>query len=66
MSSEYIKKINTNEGPKQIDYLSLANIPSFDTTLTISGAIADAKAVGDRITKLENQITQLKKVLSGQ
>ena len=51
--SEYITKIRTNTGDKQIDYNALANLPQIDNTLTTSGAPADAKIVGDKISALE-------------
>lgn len=47
--SQYVTKIRTNQGDKQIDYNALANLPTTDTTLTESGKAADAKIVGDKI-----------------
>lgn len=47
--SQYITKIKTNQGDKQIDYNALANLPTPDTTLSVSGQSADAKAVGDAL-----------------
>lgn len=47
--AEYVTKIRTESGDKQIDYNALANLPQTDATLTKSGAFADAKAVGDAI-----------------
>ena len=64
MAAEYIKKINTNEGPKQIDYNALANLPTIpnaveiDATLTKAGKAADAKAVGDAITTAGTSISK--------
>ena len=45
--SQYIKKIRTNQGDKMLDYDALANLPTTDTTLSVSGEAADAKATGD-------------------
>lgn len=49
--ADYVTKIRTEDGDKQIDYEALANLPQADTTLTKSGEFADAKAVGDAIKK---------------
>ena len=49
--ADYITKIKTKDGDKQIDYNSLANKPQSDTTLNQSGKFADAKAVGDSLAK---------------
>lgn len=49
--ADYVTKIRTESGDKQIDYEALANLPQPDTTLTKSGEFADAKAVGDAIKK---------------
>lgn len=53
---ELIKRIRTTSGDAQIDYLSLANLPSSDATLTKSGSFADAAVVGTKITKIEKEI----------
>ena len=53
--SQYITKIRTNDGDKQIDYKALANLPNSDTTLATPGAFADSKAVGDA---LDNMLTK--------
>lgn len=47
--SEFITKIRTDQGDKQIDYNALANLPTTDTTLSVSGQAADAKAVSDAL-----------------
>lgn len=60
--AEFITGIRTNSGIKQIDYESLAHkpvVPEIDTTLTISGRAADAKAVGDKIKKVESYISNV-------
>lgn len=49
--ADYITKIKTKDGDKQIDYNSLANKPQSDTTLSQNGKFADAKAVGDSLAK---------------
>ena len=43
---DYIKKIRTTTGDKQIDYTALANLPISDKTLSKDGAFADAAVVG--------------------
>ena len=57
--ADYIRKIKTAEGNKQIDYEALANLPVSDTTLSESGKFADAKAVGDAISPLQNKTNEL-------
>lgn len=54
--SNLIKKIRTQSGDAQIDYESLANLPVPDKTLTQEGKAADAKEVGDRLSKLSDEI----------
>lgn len=51
--SDYIKKIRTQTGDRQIDYLSLANLPVPDKTLSKEGEFADAEAVGKRFDDIE-------------
>lgn len=53
--TDYVKKIRTEKGDLQIDYEALGNLPKSDATLTKSGSFADAKAVGDKITQLNNE-----------
>lgn len=50
--NQYVTKIRTESGDLQIDYRALANLPTPDPTLTVSGGFADAKATGDAITKV--------------
>lgn len=47
--ADYVTKIRTEAGDKQIDYEALANLPQSDATLTKSGEFADAKSVGDAL-----------------
>lgn len=58
---DYITRIRTQTGDKQIDYNSLANLPKIkdintDTTFTKIGVPADAKAVGDALTNKIDKI----------
>ena len=53
--SEYIKKIQTDKGEKQIDYNALANLPKSDTSLSKGGFFADAKVTGEKIEKLSQE-----------
>ena len=60
--AEYITRVRTSSGIKQIDYESLANkptVPEIDTTLTISGRAADAKAVGDKLKTIQSDINSV-------
>lgn len=60
---EYIKKIRTTTGDKQIDYTALANLPQSDKTLSKDGEFADAAAVGvlkKELSAIEND-TYVKK-----
>lgn len=54
-----IKAIRTNEGDLPVDYRSLANKPSSDTTLTESGGFADSKTVGDQIKNINSKIREI-------
>lgn len=49
--ADYVTKVRTEDGDKQIDYEALANLPQPDNTLTQSGKFADAKTVGDALKK---------------
>jgi hypothetical protein len=55
--AEYVTKIRTESGDKQIDYNALANKPEFDVTLSKSGKIADSKATGDAIKASANSLS---------
>lgn len=57
--SDYIKKIRTKAGDKQIDYTALANLPASDVTLTENGGFADAAIVGEAIKRLFEEIKSL-------
>lgn len=57
--SNLIKRIKTDQGPLQIDYNALANLPTIpviDETFAVSGQAADAKAVGDALDNMNNNI----------
>ena len=57
--SQYVTKVRTGSGDVQIDYNALANLPKPDTTLTLAGRFADAKATGDKMVQVSEQITKL-------
>jgi hypothetical protein len=59
MAQQTIKLIRTEIGDLRVDYNALANLPTSDTTLKVSGGFADAKTVGTEITSLKNKITEL-------
>ena len=66
--ADYIKKIRTSNGDKQIDYEALANlptIPSVDTSLTNEGAAADSKATGDAINLVNARVDNLTSLPEG-
>ena len=50
--AQLVKKIRTEAGDLQIDYNALANLPTTDTTLAVSGKAADAKTVGDSLNRM--------------
>jgi preprotein translocase subunit SecD len=56
--AEYVTRIRTESGDKQIDYNALANLPTTDKTLSQSEQAADAKATGDKINTLNSEITK--------
>lgn len=56
--AEYITRIRTESGDKQIDYNALANLPTTDKTLSQSELAADAKVTGDKINDLNSDITE--------
>lgn len=64
--SDYIKKIRTTTGDKQIDYTALANLPDLtvDSTLSRSGKAADAKVIGDKIKAIETQLDSSNRVFA--
>lgn len=57
--ANYVRKIRTESGEMQIDYLALANLPQSDATLTKAGSFADAKATGDAIAERADEIVQI-------
>ena len=54
-----IKKIRTRDGDIPISYLGLADKPVANKTLDIEGAFADAKAVGDKLEDIRQQIADI-------
>lgn len=59
----YIQTIQTKDGPTQIDYNALANLPTSDKTLTLPGSFADAKVVGDKFKEVKAETASLKEDL---
>ena len=57
--AQLVKKIRTEAGDLQIDYNALANLPTTDTTLAVSGKAADAKIVGDAINDIHNDVNHM-------
>ena len=61
--ADYIKKIKTKTGDKQIDYTALANLPVSDKTLSKTGEFADAAETGkikEKASQLEKEALNLK------
>ncbi len=61
--NDYIKRIRTETGDKQIDYTALANLPVSDKTLSVSGEFADAAETGkikEKASQLEKEALNLK------
>jgi hypothetical protein len=56
MAEIYITGISTKNGPKKIDYTSLANLPISDKRLSTAEQFADGKATGDAIKKVSNDL----------
>lgn len=60
--ANYITKIQTVDGNKQIDYKALANlpnIPSVDNALSNSGQAADAKVTGDKFITIDKDLSSI-------
>ena len=60
--ADYITKIQTVDGNKQIDYKALANlpnIPSVDNALSNSGQAADAKVTGDKFITIDKDLSSI-------
>ena len=55
--ANYIQRIRTESGDLQIDYKALANLPQPDPTLSKEGSFADAKAIGDKINLIFDELT---------
>lgn len=62
--ADSILKIRTQDGDKPIGYPGLADKPMSDETLSIQGAFADAKAVGDKFKEVKTETDSLKEDLS--
>lgn len=63
--SQYVTKIRTASGDLQIDYNALANLPTTDTTLTLSGQAADAKAVADALDNMNTKFSNPNLLING-
>lgn len=61
--ADAIKKIQTTDGAKPIDYAALYGKPSSDKTLSVQGAFADAKVVGDKFKEVKAETDSLKEDL---
>lgn len=62
--AESILKIHTQNGDIPVGYPGLANKPIADKTLSVEGAFADAKVVGDNFKKTKAETDSLKEDLS--
>lgn len=62
--AESILKIHTQNGDIPVGYPGLANKPIADKTLSVEGAFADSKAVGDKFKQVKAETDSLKEDLS--
>lgn len=62
--AESILKIHTQNGDIPVGYPGLANKPIADKTLSVEGAFADSKVVGDRFKEVNAETDSLKQDLS--
>ena len=62
--AESILKIHTQNGDIPVGYPGLANKPIADKTLSVEGAFADSKVVGDRFKEVNAETDSLKEDLS--
>ena len=58
--AESILKIHTQNGNIPVGYPDLANKPIADKTLSVEGAFADSKVVGDRFKEVNAETDSLK------
>lgn len=58
--AESILKIHTQNGDIPVGYPGLANKPIADKTLSVEGAFADSKVVGDRFKEVNAETDSLK------
>lgn len=62
--AESILKVHTQNGDVPVGYPGLANKPIADKTLSVEGAFADSKVVGDRFKEVNAETDSLKEDLS--
>lgn len=62
--AESILKIHTQNGDIPVRYPGLANKPIADKTLSVEGAFADSKAVGDKFKQVKAETDSLKEDIS--
>lgn len=62
--AESILKIHTQNGDIPVGYPGLANKPIADKTLSVEGAFADSKAVGDKFKQVKAETDSLKEDIS--
>lgn len=64
--TDTFKGIITADGKKrQLPYNAVFGTPASDPTLSLEGAFADSKAVGDKFKKVKTETDSLKKDLGG-
>jgi hypothetical protein len=61
--AESILKIHTQNGDVPVGYPGLADKPIADKTLSVEGAFADSKAVGDKFKEVKTETNSLKEDL---
>lgn len=62
--AESILKIHTQNGDVPVGYPGLADKPIADKTLSVEGAFADSKAVGDKFKEVKTETNSLKEDLA--
>lgn len=58
--AETILKVHTQNGDVPVGYPGLADKPISDKTLSVEGAFADSKAVGDKFKEVKTETDSLK------
>lgn len=66
MADTFVGIITADGKKRQLPYGSVLETPVSDATLSVQGAFADAKAVGDKFAETDDKITQVKSDLASE